>query len=73
MDYLIILQIIVSITLIVFILFQQRGSAIGSIMGGGGGGGESYLSRRGMEKKLFWATIIVAIAFLSLGILNLLF
>ncbi len=70
MHYLIILQIITSIVLVALILLQQRGSAIGSIMGGGGG--ESYLSRRGIEKKLFQATIIVAIAFLGLSILNLL-
>jgi len=38
------------VILIILVLLQQRGSAMGSIMGGSGGG-ESYLSRRGIEKN----------------------
>lgn len=64
-------QIIVSIILIVVILLQQRGTAVGSFMGGGSG--ESYAARRGAEKYLLWATIILIIAFVSLAIANLVF
>jgi protein translocase SecG subunit len=64
-------QIVISIALVVVILLQQRGTAVGSFMGGGGG--ESYATRRGAEKYLLWATIILIIAFVSLAIANLVF
>jgi len=60
-------QIFVSIFLILFILLQQRGGALGSIFGEGG----FYTRRRGAEKKVFWATIIFGILFIVLAILNL--
>jgi len=62
-------QVAVSITLIVLIALQQRGAALGS---GFGGGGEFYSSRRGIQKKLFYATIAVAGLFIILSILDLL-
>jgi len=64
-------QIFVSILLIIFILLQQRGTALGSAFGGGGGS-EFYASRRGMQKKIFIGTIILVALFIILGILNLL-
>jgi len=64
-------QIVISIALVVVILLQQRGTAVGSFMSGGGG--ESYATRRGAEKYLLWATIILIIAFVSLAIANLVF
>jgi len=65
-------QIVASIALIVLIAVQQRGTALGSTFGGGGGGGESYSARRGIQKKIYYATIVIAALFLALGILNLL-
>ncbi|MBM3251103.1 MAG: preprotein translocase subunit SecG [Candidatus Nealsonbacteria bacterium] len=62
-------QIIVAILLIVFILFQQRGTALGSAFGGEGGG--FYSTRRGIQKKIFWATIVCGALFIGLAILNL--
>lgn len=55
-----IVQIIVSILLVVAILLQNRGTGLGSAFGGSGG---VYLTKRGMEKKLFVATIVLAIIF----------
>lgn len=46
--------------LVVFILLQQRGSGLGMAFGGEG---NVYRSRRGIEKFLFIATIIVAALF----------
>ncbi len=63
------LQIVVSVLLIAAIVFQQRGSSLGSAFGGGS---EVYSTRRGMQKKLYYATIGLATAFLVLGVLNLL-
>lgn len=62
-------QIIVAILLIVFILLQQRGTALGSAFGGEGGG--FYATRRGIQKKIFWATIICGVLFIVLAMFNL--
>jgi preprotein translocase subunit SecG len=70
-NYLPIAQIIVSVVIIALILLQQRGTALGSAFGGGGEGG-FYATRRGIQQKMYWATIILAIVFVSLAILNLL-
>ena len=61
-------QIAVSIILIILIAVQQKGAALGSAFGGGG---EFYSSKRGIQKNLHYATIIVAGLFIILGILNL--
>ncbi len=66
---LITIQIIVSILLILAILLQQRGEALGSAFGGGS---EFYATRRGIEKKIFWATIVLGVIFIGLAITNLL-
>lgn len=63
-------QIIVSIILIVLIAIQQRGSGLGA--GFGGGGSEVYSTRRGAQKKIYYATIVLAAIFLVLGVLNIL-
>ena len=62
-------QIVTSIVLIVLIVIQQRGTALGS---GFGGGGEIYSTKRGAQKKIYYATIVVATLFLVLGVLNIL-
>jgi preprotein translocase subunit SecG len=62
-------QIVVSIILIVLISIQQRGTALGA---GFGGGGEVYSTRRGAQKKIYYATIVATVIFLVLGVLNIL-
>jgi len=62
-------QIIVSVVLIVLIALQQRGTALGA---GFGGGGEVYSTKRGAQKKIYYATVAVATIFLVLGVLNIL-
>ena len=68
--YLPFLQIIVSILLIICILLQQRGTALGSAFGGEGG--SFYGTRRGIQKTIFYATIVLGALFIVLAILNLL-
>lgn len=63
-----ILQIVVPVLLVLLILLQQRGTALGSAFGGEGG---FYLKRRGIEKKIFWGTVTLAILFLAISLLNL--
>ncbi|HHE76510.1 MAG TPA: preprotein translocase subunit SecG [Candidatus Parcubacteria bacterium] len=68
-NILIISQLIVSVVVIILILLQQRGTALGSAFGGGG---ESlYSTRRGLEKKIYWSTIIFGAIFIILAALNL--
>ena len=62
-------QIAVSIILIVLIAIQQRGAALGA---GFGGGGEIYSTKRGAQKKIYYATIAITTIFLVLGVLNIL-
>lgn len=64
-----IFQIVVCVLIAVAILLQQRGSSAG---GAFGGAGASYFTRRGLEKILFIATIILGILFTGLTIASLL-
>jgi|YNPNPStandDraft_1061719.scaffolds.fasta_scaffold24357_4 protein translocase SecG subunit len=68
MSLVLILQIIISLLLIVSILLQQRGTALGSAFGQSGG---FYLQRRGLEKKLFIGTIVLAALLIITSILGL--
>lgn len=62
-----ILQIIVAIALIAVILLQAKGTGLGSTFGGQS---QMYHSKRGVEKVVFTLTIILAIVFVVLSILN---
>lgn len=65
-------QIIVSVALIALILLQQRGSeGLGSAFGGDSGS-TAYRTRRGLEKGVFIATIILGILFLLLAVFSIL-
>jgi len=55
-----ILQILISLFLVVLILLQGRGAGLGATFGGGG---ETFRTRRGFEKILFYLTLLFAFAF----------
>ncbi|MBR0403370.1 preprotein translocase subunit SecG [Candidatus Saccharibacteria bacterium] len=57
-----------AVLVILLILLQQRGASLGA---GFGSSGELYTTRRGLDKSLFNATIVVALVFV-LSILGLL-
>ncbi len=61
-------QIILAILLTATILVQQRGSGLSSAFGGDGGA--EYSTKRGAEKFFFYATIILAILFLTVSVLK---
>jgi preprotein translocase subunit SecG len=67
-QYLPIIQIVISVILIVLILVQQRGAALGSAFGQEGG---FYSTRRGLQQKILWATVICGILFIVLSVFNL--
>lgn len=64
-----VIQITVSVLLLAGILLQPNGSGFGSTWGGGGA---SYHTRRGLEKVVFIATIVVAVMFTVVSIISLL-
>lgn len=67
-SFLLIAQIFVALLLILFILLQERGTALGSAFGGSGG---FYATRRGIQKKIFWLTCLFGALFIILALLNL--
>jgi len=62
-----IIQIVVSLLLVASILFQSREGGLSSLFGGGG---EVYRTKRGLERGIFIATIVLAAAFIGLGIVR---
>lgn len=69
MKYISIAQVIVSIIIIVLIMLQERGSGLSGILGGGEEG--FYQTRRGLERIIFGATIVLIIALAGLSLWNL--
>jgi preprotein translocase subunit SecG len=65
-----IIQLVSAILLITVILFQNRGSGLGAAFGGQG---NVYRTKRGLEKYLFFATIILSIIFLATALANVIF
>jgi protein translocase SecG subunit len=58
-----------AVGLIVTILLQQRGSGLGSGMGGGSSA--EFSTKRGVEKSVFTASIVLAVVFLASSIARL--
>ncbi len=67
--YFSIAQIVISVILIVLILLQERSSGLSGIFGGGES--DFYARRRGMERIIFIATIVLIIIFAILSVLSL--
>jgi len=64
-----IVQFVISILLIIAILLQQKGTGLGAVFGGSG---NIYSTKRGIDKILFYATIVLSILFFGLSLLRLL-
>ena len=61
-------QIVVSVLLIAVILLQNRGTGLSGVFGGSS---NVFQTKRGIEKVLFKATIVLAVLFFGLSILRL--
>lgn len=61
------IQTVIGVFLVGAILLQNRGTGLSSIFGGEGG---MYRTRRGAERAIFVATIVLAALFLGLGIVG---
>jgi preprotein translocase subunit SecG len=60
--------IITAIPLIVSVVLQSKGGGLGGLVGGDTGG--AFSARRGIEKTLFNATIVLSVIFFILVIIT---
>ncbi len=67
MKALLIAQAVAGVILATLILLQNRGSGLGGAFGGDFGG---YYTKRGLEKFILYATVIVSIIFFVLAAVN---
>jgi preprotein translocase subunit SecG len=58
--------IITSVALIISVILQSKGAGLGGLTGGDTGG--VYTARRGIERTLFWVTIVLSGLFFLLAI-----
>lgn len=58
------IQIVLSLLLIGAILLQQSEAGLGGAFGGGDGFSSGHHTKRGAEKTIFIATIVIAIVFI---------
>lgn len=66
-NWLTLAQIITGIVLTSLVLLQAKGTGLGRAFGS-----ISYHSKRGVEKIVFRATVLVAVIFVALSVLNVL-
>lgn len=64
-----IIQVVISLALIPAILLQQRGGGLSAAFGGDG---SAYRTRRGVERGVFVASVILSVLFFATAILNIL-
>lgn len=67
LDTLRVLQLLTGVAIIAIILMQAKGSGISAVFGGDGG---MYRSKRGVEKLLHRATILLSVVFMLLALVN---
>ena len=61
------IEAVLAVVLVVFVLLQQTGASLGGAFGGDNFSA-AYHTRRGMEKWLFSATIVVGVLFAATAI-----
>lgn len=66
------IQIAISILLILAVLLQQTGAQNGGALGGGDNMSSVFHTRRGLEKTLFIATIVLGVLFALTSFISLL-
>lgn len=63
---LLIVQVVICGILVVSVLLQNRAEGLGKMFGGGG---EVFRTKRGLEKVLYYATIVLIIALITISLL----
>jgi preprotein translocase subunit SecG len=64
--YLNIALIIISVLLILSVILQSKGAGLGGLTGADTG--SIFTARRGVERTLFWITIVLSVIFFALVI-----
>ena len=64
-----IVQLVLALLLVVAVLLQQRGTGLSATFGGEG---NVYRTKRGLEKIIFFATIVLAAIFFVAAVVNIL-
>ena len=64
--YLNIALIIISLLLIISVILQSKGAGLGGLTGADTG--SIFTARRGVERTLFWITIVLSVIFFALVI-----
>jgi len=62
-----ILQIIIAVLLVIAVSLQSRGGGLSSVFGGGGA---SFQTKRGAEKTIFIATIVLSALFFAISLVH---
>ena len=62
-------QIVIAVLLVTLILLQERSAGLSGLFGGAGGG--FYQTRRGLEKIIFYSTIVLSVVFVALAVFQL--
>jgi preprotein translocase subunit SecG len=70
-DFLNIALIITAVGLILSVILQSKGAGLGGLTGSDSGG--VFTARRGIERVLFWITIVLSIVFFALAISSVIF
>lgn len=65
-----VVSLVLAVLMVLAILLQSQGSGLGATFGGEG---NVYRTKRGLEKTLFRATIVLAVLFFAVAFLNVLF
>lgn len=65
-NYLNIALIIISLLLIISVIMQSKGAGLGGLTGADTG--SIFTARRGVERTLFWITIVLSVIFFALVI-----
>ena len=60
------IQIVLCVTIVVSILLQNRAEGLGKMFGGGG---EVFRTKRGLEKFLYYLTIVLSILLVVVSLL----
>ena len=63
--------IITSVMLILSVILQSKGAGLGGLTGSDAG--SVFTARRGIERTLFWVTIVFSVLFFVLAILLIIF
>jgi len=70
-DFLNIALIITAVGLILSVILQSKGAGLGGLTGSDSGG--VFTARRGIERVLFWITIVLSIVFFALALTSVIF